>query len=211
MLAQPAKPRILEATSQLLDQKSSQFFSLQDVAAIADVSPSLIIRHFKSKDELVFQCIMQDLEMRDMPELERQHANGAFATIRDLIAYLAYSDIERGHRTRDLMTMSWWWMEEEEAQFRRTLFRRRAIAKELLARDLPDDSGERVLDDLTDHASMLYLQHLRTALVHRWGSAQAIAAISASIDRLLETQRILYKAAVGAESIRKLRAARDAS
>jgi AcrR family transcriptional regulator len=115
-----ARLRILEATVEMIGARSAQFLSLKAVARKAEVSPALIVHYFKSKEELIFAAIihrMQNVPFSDYIEHNALPSESLTAYFASLFQF----ELRAGHRTRDLLTMSWWWTRDEEAVFQQTV------------------------------------------------------------------------------------------
>lgn len=174
--AADARARILRAARSLLEARSAQFFKIREIATMASVSPALVLRYFKSKDELVFSAILANLELRDTPRILALVANNPALTARDYAATLLREDLANGHRTRDLMSMQWWWSSVEEEQYQAAMTPRIALFRLLLLRDLglPDITDDAVLNGHIHVLVLLYADCLRRAGVLRLNADHAV-------------------------------------
>jgi AcrR family transcriptional regulator len=172
-----ARTRILDATRNLLTQRSAQFFKVRDIAAMAQVSPALVMRYFKSKDELVFQAAMALWNETGTPELLAWVEQQTNLTSQAFILKLLETDLGNGHRARDLMTMAWWWSSVEEEVFQAALApRARALMGLLLSEHgLPPTLRDASLNRLLRAYGLMYVDTLRRAGVLRRTPADAAA------------------------------------
>ncbi len=183
------RARILKAVDQLLFERSAQFFSVRQVAQLAGVAPSLVIRHFRSKDELVFLAVTARMAGDGANELAGLAQAGAFPRFADLVAHLVALDMTNGTRTRDLMSMSWWWMECEEDIFQAAVKSRQDLALALLAKEMPADCPPEVLADLHEVLGLLYTGCLRHALARRIDAGLAAVGVNSRLARVIAQAR----------------------
>lgn len=168
--ASTSRARILAAAEDLLGKKSAQFVHIRDVAQLAGVSPALIMRYFRSKDELVFEALMRRIAARDQVAFEDFAKHNPHPEI-DHLARLCFQ-LDAGadaHATRDLFSMAFWWTEADEAQVGHFLRARRDMCKAIVTATLAlrDAAPEPTVDLCVDTIFCIYAGVLREALVHR--------------------------------------------
>jgi len=183
-----SKARILNAARSLLEKGSAQFFKVRDIAAIAEVSPALVMRYFKSKDELVFQAALALWTEVGTPELLRWVNEQIGLTSQGFIAKLLHIDLGNGHRTRDLMSMAWWWSTIEEDAFQAALAPRVAIHKGLLLQEngLPAELEDETINRLMRASMILYVDALRRAGVLQRSAEAANAELVVLSEPLMD-------------------------
>lgn len=159
-----AKQRILKSAIDLTEDRSAQFVQLRDIAKAAGVSPSLILFHFASREDLLLEVRFMRWEqfgIREFNEWRRQHPN---ADLPQLLTALFYRDLERGHRSRDLMSMGYWWSIEDEKRYKGLIQVRLDATREILARTYAK-AGDRALDQAVRVLTYTYTAILREAHV----------------------------------------------
>lgn len=179
---QTTRARILDATEELLQNTSSQHFKVADIASKAGVSPSLVIQYFNTKDELIFETWMRRM-LRVGPSLfepflEPNQKADLFALLR----FLLEQDIDNGHVTIDVMSLSWRWSAQDEFRFAEALSPRRAALTRLLTQAV---APRPVPAHAIDAAETIYAGALRRALVHGLTVEQSFAALKGQFDLLL--------------------------
>jgi AcrR family transcriptional regulator len=168
-----AKQRILKAAIALTEERSAQFVQLRDIAKAAGVSPSLILFHFASREDLLLEVRFVRWEELGVPELmewRRDHPNADLETV---LEALFARDLRRGHRSRDFMSMGFWWSTEDEKRFQRLLQLRLDIVHEALAKMI-SDAAKPELDQVTLLIKHAYTGVLREA--HILGLSASAAA-----------------------------------
>lgn len=184
-----ARRRILEATRTLLETKSSQFFKVRDIAAMAKVSPALIMRYFNSKDELVFQAVISDMNEISTSKLLRWVETVNNLSVEDFLLQLFRQDLASGHRVRDLLTMQWWWTTVEEDIHQKAIAHRTDILLDTLLRThgLPLDTDDETLKTIVRTLGLVYADSLRRAGMMRWTPEDALKDMLATAQPLLES------------------------
>lgn len=185
-----SRARILHAAEDLLRRKSAQFVHVRDVAQAAGVSPALILRYYRSKDELVFTAIihiMAGSEAKLCEALERLDPPTASQVFSACMA----TDVGlASHLMRDLLSMSFWWSREEETYARQALGRRSDTLARLIAHDLaPLAAAEAHHRHVLRCVLNAYLGVLRWALVTRASPDKATAAMLESYATILAGAR----------------------
>lgn len=176
-----ARTRILQAARTLLETKSAQFFKVRDIADRAGVSPALVLRYFKSKDELTFLAILEGLVEVGTPAMRQMVADNPNLTPHEFLLQLMTTDLQNGHRTRDLMTMEWWWSTVEEEQFQAAIAERDALFKTAILRQARRSpcAPTPELDAVLFLYNITYKECLRRAGVMRLSPEQAMEVFEA--------------------------------
>jgi AcrR family transcriptional regulator len=169
-----AKERIMAAAVALTDERSAQFVKLRDIARTAGVSPSLILFHFKSREDLILEARFMAYEAGRAREIDLELQNGPAKPLADLVLFLASGDMVAGHKVRDFMAMSWWRSIEDEARFGRCLnARETAYRRSFSLLDPP--LSEAKIEALSVMATRLYIGVLREGAVLSWPPPQQVA------------------------------------
>lgn len=185
------RERILDATNALLHTKSAQFFSLSDVAERAGVSAALIIRHFGSKDELVFQTIIHRSDVLGEAEINAALVKYQSPTWIDFVEIVASFDFARAKRARDLMSMSWWWIAGEEDAFQKAMQPRRETLRALLAKEFDPPLSAETLETLVDLLALKYTDTVRIAFIRQQTATDAKAEVFRTMGLVFEAFRIV--------------------
>ncbi|MFZ4121806.1 MAG: TetR/AcrR family transcriptional regulator [Caulobacterales bacterium] len=179
------RARILEAARFLLEEKSSQEISLHDIATVAKSKPPLIVRYFRSKDSLIFQAIVFNLNTRGKEDLERHRSNGDLATYAALVHHLMQLDLGNNWRTRDLLSMMHRWTCEEEAAFAEAVSPRTTLARALIAQEAENRISPHMLDEVVALSTLVYAEELRLAMIRGTQPHEAAEAVIARTHRLV--------------------------
>jgi AcrR family transcriptional regulator len=176
-----ARTRILNATKNALAERSAQFFKVRDIAKTAGVSPALVLRYFKSKDELVFEAIISEMNDTGKPKIDAWLSANPQACPEDFSTVMLRTDLQNGHSTRDLMSMQWWWSSLEEQAFQDAIKPRAEKYWALMLRHygLPAESEDSELRTICQLFMVAYLECLRRAGVQRQAPETAIAELMA--------------------------------
>jgi AcrR family transcriptional regulator len=114
------RARILAAGRERLETRSARFVSLREIAADADVSAALIVQMFGSKDELVFEVRLQQVETEIRQDLAAARLAGSGA--QPLFAFFD-SRIARRMASpwviKDIQDNAWQWSGDQHARFER--------------------------------------------------------------------------------------------
>lgn len=179
-----AKQRIMNATIALTNERSAQFVQLRDIARASGVSPSLILFHFVSREDLILEARFQAYENGRGAELDQALANGPPMPLPELVDMLAHGDMAGGHKVRDFMALSWWWSTEDEARFDRCLKMREAAYRRAFMMVDPPLSPSRI-EALSTVAPLLYIGILRLGAVHRWPARDVAAKVTSLLTAMI--------------------------
>lgn len=133
----PSQERILAAANRLHQHHAAAQIRIADVAKAANVSPALVILHFKSKDELLFAAYLRWLDEVFTPALVDWKAVNPVCTPLDFLVALRELSGDSVHRMRDVLTSSYWWTEPEVNEFAARLSTHRAIMLSCLQSNYP--------------------------------------------------------------------------
>jgi AcrR family transcriptional regulator len=92
-----------------------------DIARAAGVSASLIIAHFKSKDELLFEAFLDWFEAKLVPDLTSWAQGHPDAGLSEVLVRVFHWVGRPLHRSRDIMASSYWWTAPEAERRQRVM------------------------------------------------------------------------------------------
>ena len=175
------RARILDATRQLLEARASDYVRISDIARLADVSPALVIRYFKSKDDLTYEVRLQQLEENYAAFQRHVKDNELAGDIEAILKARARFDLENANLVRDFWSMSWWWAEADERRVMEATKPLRKLFASALMSEFPRlaAAGE---EAMIVHAEAIWLTYhgfLRHAIVMR----TSLPAFKDALDR----------------------------
>lgn len=170
-----SRQRILLAANTLHSKKAAFAIKIREIATLADVSPALVISHFKSKDELLFEAYLHWMQTEETPTLEAWLSGETHPTARSFLAFNL--DLCRAtlHRSRDLLATSYWWTAPEMSRFQAAVAGKGETVLRLLRDEFPNvseqdrEDAERVLRLVfEDGIRQIGAQHLHRQATAHW-------------------------------------------
>jgi AcrR family transcriptional regulator len=190
--SQDTRERILEAAEAALESQSSRLIQLRDIAAQVGVSASLIVQYFGGKEELVFEASLRRLIRNSQDQVATLSAiPPERMTLALFVDTLVERDFRHSHVGRDLLSQSWWWSKKHELRLLEVIKPRLDAAHRALAAitGAPADADLSVeLHILSD----IYYAGLRQAWIFEMPAADAAAAITSRMARVVEPLRLSF-------------------
>jgi AcrR family transcriptional regulator len=160
------KSRVLAAADALHRRKPAALIKIAEIAALAGVSPALVIAQYKSKDELLFEAYLTWIESRLIPDAQAFLKEAPHAELNSLLTHYFVSLSHSLHRARDMMSTSYWWTMPEGRRYAETIAPLEAMVKACLRRACPHAA-----EDAIAEAEML-IQSAFESIVRRAGVEQ---------------------------------------
>lgn len=184
--------RIISALKTLMAERELEDITVREIAAEADVSAALIIRHFGSRDgvlEAIFDEAHEQL-LRDVQVLASVQETPTRALVQSrltaIVERFLTRDMEHADLTRAIMRYSWNWNEDREESYQQVFAEVFSEIVGLLRTAAPDLKPKRALT-LTRMYYSSYFLVLREALRHKVEPAFIVDYMKEPIKVILDS------------------------